>query len=274
MLASVGGPTYTKGISAMHFTPLTMSLIYRTRRVLTRYGFGGLLMKARIVLFDHWFDFRYGVDTCRRESLDKLRIDSCNRSHGNRYEPSRILPVRRFLAKILPSLPEPRVLVDMGSGKGRVLLVASQFGFSKVKGVEFARELCDTALYNCVTFKHATGAVADFEVVQGDAASYAIAPDDNTFFFFNPFTDVVMAQVLHNIEESWRRFPRRILICCYNLPSSELLDRLRYFSRQAEHDFWGYKFLVYESASEAHNRTAAHSAAAEQQQTVNMIHPH
>ena len=84
------------------------------------------------------YDRTFGVDTDGefddRTYLSDLDIPSANWIHGVDYIP--IHPER--LAGILSSLPlnhEDFVFVDFGSGKGRALLVASQFPFRRIAGV-------------------------------------------------------------------------------------------------------------------------------------------
>ena len=39
-------------------------------------------------------------------------------------------------------------IVDLGCGKGRVMIVAAYFGFKQIAGVDFAKELCEEATSN------------------------------------------------------------------------------------------------------------------------------
>ncbi len=228
-----------------------MGIISRATRIVRQAGLTGLLMKGVILAYDRWFDFRYGVDTCRRQLLSEMKISSGNRKHGNKYEPSRVLPVRRFLKMIAPTLPQPAVLVDIGSGKGRILLIASQFGFASATGVEFAEELCEIARSNCRIMSESTGTSTKFQIVHGDATAYPVGQTDNTFFFFNPFDDVVMKAVLENITASVTAWPRRIVLCLYNPPSTDIIDRSPAFTKDNEFTILGYHFIIYGNRSDS-----------------------
>ena len=59
------------------------------------------------------------------------------------HELMRLRPFRRLMRTL--SLPPGSGFVDFGCGKGRVLLLAAGFGFARITGVEFAKELCDIA---------------------------------------------------------------------------------------------------------------------------------
>ena len=133
--------------------------------------------------FDAAFDLRYGTDTWHWVSLEDLEIESKNKERGILYggTPS------RHLMKILKteSFPDGSTFVDVGSGKGRVLMVASKFNFKKIVGIEFSSELCDIAIKNLSIYKtKAKGITSDIEVIHGDVLNYDIKKNDNIFFMY------------------------------------------------------------------------------------------
>ena len=168
---------------------------------------------------DYYFDIRYGTDTRSWLELNGLTIESDNlkRAGLGRYEPTRVLYLRKLFHNIKSMIPTHGAFVDLGCGKGRVLLIASEFGFAKVRGVEFAHELCEIALKNCAVYRDKTELGTEFRIIESDAAGYAINNDENVFFMYNPFDDVVMNKVLDNIAASLEMQPRRIWII-YNYP--------------------------------------------------------
>ncbi len=91
------------------------------------------------------FDLRHGTDTGGIEPLWKFHIRSSNRSFGFCYQPTdekELVDAVNFLSEDLRAF----TFVDLGCGKGRALLVASNLGFEQVIGVEFARELNETVI--------------------------------------------------------------------------------------------------------------------------------
>jgi SAM-dependent methyltransferase len=113
-------------------------------------------------------------------------------------------------------LPKDGVFVDLGSGKGRVLLIAAQFRFRNVVGVEFSQELCEIARDNVKVFTQRTHITARIDVVESDVATYSIKPDHKVFFMNNPFEEVVMKRVLANLLSSVTQFPRKIWLIYHN----------------------------------------------------------
>jgi hypothetical protein len=44
-----------------------------------------------------------------------------------------------------------------------------------------------------------------------NAIDYEVPPERAVFYFYNPFPESVMSQVLHNIERSYRTTPRKCI---------------------------------------------------------------
>jgi hypothetical protein len=75
--------------------------------------------------------------------------------------------------------------VDMGSGKGRALLLASRFPFRQIVGVEIAPELSETAAANIQRFSAFWQRCREIESRTGDAAEFAYPTG---FFCFVPLS--------------------------------------------------------------------------------------
>ena len=91
-------------------------------------------------------------------------------------------------------------------------------------GIEFSPELCAIAHNNIKIVEQATGSRLDISVIEGDVTHYEIKDDQNVFFFFNPFDDVVLEAVVKNIKKSLQRKPREIAVIYYNPVHSHILD--------------------------------------------------
>lgn len=197
----------------------------------------GVLRTVKVafnVLADLEFDLRYGTDTAGRVAKDALPGSSS-------YSATKARAFRALMQKL--DLPKASVFVDLGSGKGRVLLLAAQYGFEKVIGVEYSKELCVIARANVKTFARKTGVRAQIEVVQSDVVSFRIEPEQSIFFLYNPFGKSAMAQMLGNLEVSVARFPRPVWLI-YNTPVyDESVGRL--FPSCQEFEIGGTEFKVY-----------------------------
>jgi predicted RNA methylase len=103
--------------------------------------------------------------------------------------------------------------MDVGSGKGRVLLAAVELGFRSVIGMEIAPALTAVARRNLSRFARRRRFEA--RIVEADAA-WAPSEDAATYvFFFNPFGSEQLGRFLDQLETSLRRSPRRLRVITY-----------------------------------------------------------
>lgn len=159
------------------------------------------------------------------------------------------------------------MLLDLGCGKGRVLLIASIFQFQEARGIEFARELCNIARNNCAIFKKANGTRTTFTVIESDVVDYIIRPEENVFFFYNSFDKKILNRVLANIADSLKRAPRKVLFICYNPHLSHVIDQQGGFVRMMDFRLYEYRFLVYSNGASRERKQlwpVSHPSDAEQ----------
>lgn len=107
--------------------------------------------------------------------------------------------------------------VDIGSGWGYALLLAAQYPFRRVTGVEFARELYQNACAN-IDWAHGKGLFkAPLVETRFESALESEIPDGPVLFFlFNPFGEAVMKDFVTRIERSVRQQPRPIVLVYVN----------------------------------------------------------
>jgi predicted RNA methylase len=192
-------------------------------------------------IFDYHFDWKYKTDTRSKISLQDLTVAGENKEHGSFYQPTMALSFKRLLDTV--PLPPESVLVDFGCGKGRVLLLAVLRGMKKAVGIEFSPELCAIARNNVRIVEQATGSRLDITVIEGDVTHYEIEDDQNVFFLFNPFDDVVLEAVVENIQKSLQRKSREIAIIYYNPVHSHILDNS--FLPQNSYLIGGEEYMLY-----------------------------
>jgi SAM-dependent methyltransferase len=151
-------------------------------------------------------DVRRGVATEEPVSDEELGFAN---AANHAYVATDYAAISRALDSIVID-PETDVFVDVGCGKGRVVVAAAEYPFRRVIGVELSERLIDVAQHNV---RNATnrrcGAV---ELVHCDATSWEIPADVNVMFFFNPFDGEVLASVCRNIRTSLRQHPRKLRI--------------------------------------------------------------
>jgi SAM-dependent methyltransferase len=194
------------------------------------------------------FDQEYGVETDGDLDgwtyLSDLEIPSSNWIHGNNYAP---IEPARFHA-ILASLElkfENFVFVDFGSGKGRALLMASEFPFKKIVGVEFSPELHAAALANLAMDRGFERRCELVESLCMDFLEFPLPPEPSVLFFFDPCDESVLAKMLAKISQSLEANTRELYVI-YVAPTAakeRLLDAagfLRKLLRNGEQNFCVY----------------------------------
>jgi SAM-dependent methyltransferase len=165
---------------------------------------------------------KYGINTTGTDDLKLLEEKGIDIDHSTIY-----MPVSYDLLEEI--CPHPlkggkNHFLDIGCGKGRALCVAAHYGFKKVTGLDFSKDLCIAAEENlAITQQKFTD--LQYKVIDNDAFYFGIPEDVDCIFMFNPFDDVIMSGVAENILESFEANPRTITLIYANpLYKQELLD--------------------------------------------------
>jgi predicted RNA methylase len=106
--------------------------------------------------------------------------------------------------------------IDLGSGKGRALLLAAEYPFRRIIGVEIQAELHAIAEENLARLRE-SGSKIDAQSICLDAREFSFPPDPLIVYLFNPFPDYVLAAVIDNLRASLARRPRPVYVI-YNAP--------------------------------------------------------
>jgi len=181
------------------------------------------------------FDRKYGTDTSGVISLKDLTIESKNVKNGTWYAPMSVKIFKQIMNHLTINFGEFE-FIDFGSGKGRVLLLASNYGFKKIIGVEFAQELHRIATKNVVIYERCTQKLSNIVTICMNAVEFPIPNIPVVIFFYSPFTGKVMEQVLSNVSTSFAVTPRKIALVFYgeNPETIELLKSTKFQCRELE----------------------------------------
>ena len=116
--------------------------------------------------------------------------------------------------------------VDIGSGKGRALMMASDYPFRKITGIELLPELHKIAQENIQRYSNLNRQCGDLESICGDALRFDFPLDPLVVYLFHPLPEGGFTAVIDNLEKSWRENPRSIYIVYAN-PIFERVITLR-----------------------------------------------
>ncbi len=159
---------------------------------------------------DQW-DTDHGVETSRVREIGSLRIASNNARFAVRYQPTDSDVLEAVLSRAAP-VAEGRVFVDLGCGKGRVLLAASMLPFTRIVGVEFSPELAARARENVARFSDAAQMCRSVEIVEGDASGFVFPDSPLVLYLYNPFGPPVLDAVMANLASSLGKNPRPVQV--------------------------------------------------------------
>lgn len=159
------------------------------------------------------FDSICDLDTAAPVELwDLPEPEQLKVGRNARYAPTPLRTLRNALNRCNVRHRDT-TFVDVGSGKGRVLLLATEFPFRRIVGVEASETLCDIARRNVKAAAEVFDACERIEVVHADATEFDIPDDAGLFYFYEPFSAEVSAAVLDRIEESIHRNHRSVVLC-------------------------------------------------------------
>jgi hypothetical protein len=106
--------------------------------------------------------------------------------------------------------------IDIGSGKGRAMLLASDYPFRKIVGVELFPALDHVARENIRKYESAAQNCFAIEAMCGDASEFSFPAEPLVVYMFNPLPEAALEKMLRNLESSWRKHPRAVYVLYHN----------------------------------------------------------
>ena len=111
------------------------------------------------------------------------------------------------------------IVIDFGSGKGRVDFYLAYATKAKMIGIEYDERLFNTSLENK---KHAISSNR-VNLILTNALDYIIPDNVTCAYFFNPFSVKILEEVMNNIKKSIKNNNREIKLFFY-YPSKEYIE--------------------------------------------------
>jgi SAM-dependent methyltransferase len=205
---------WVRGDSALGLLKRMVKRVVSTAR-LTLFGEPEAPWLLKKLEVDRRFDAQFAVETSGVTPLSALHITGNNRRFGVNH----IASDPDELERALDSLPHDLkglTFVDLGSGKGRAVLLASRRPFRRIVGVEFAQELHETARINVERFPRSAQKCERIELVCADAAHYELPDEDLVIFMYHPFGLEVMRTIAARACASLRARPRLMYVLYTN----------------------------------------------------------
>jgi len=178
----------------------------------------------------HPFDRIHRTNTSGYVSADRLPAHESAREHAILYAGSQPSVLREAL-KALPSL-ETCTFFDLGCGKGRAVMVASEFPFRDILGVELSPDLAKVAERNAAMIAEHFPQRTAIRVAVGDASEFPIPSGDVVLFLYNPFGAELVAKLVHRIEAAFGAEHRSIYVIYYNPIAAHCFDSSSHLTRR------------------------------------------
>jgi SAM-dependent methyltransferase len=196
------------------------------------------------------FDRVYRVRTSGMIDLARTSFDPAKLGCATSYGPVNGWAFRRLLKNL--ALPKTLHFVDLGCGLGRACILAAEYGFEKVSGVELAPDLCAVARENASHCRLDDSSKARLHIIHGDALEYCEQSDDDVFFIYRAFSFEFFRKVRQQLVERAVR-QQKVLTLIYSErlnwpPTCEVraLTADTAFRRFYQTSTWGQSFYVYQ----------------------------
>ena len=147
------------------------------------------------------------------------RDDSNSDQYRYPYEPTPYCVLERLANS--GYIGKKNVLLDYGTGKGRVCFYLSYQTRCKSIGIEYDERIYDGAVVNQKTA--VSGRRTEF--IKENAEQYSVPVDVDRCYFFNPFSVEILEAVLAKIITSYYENPRELQLFFY-YPSDEYVGYL------------------------------------------------
>ena len=200
------------------------------------------------------FDARFGTDT----AAPFFGRDQKPAAHFY------VATTASLIYEILNSLalqPDMFAFIDMGSGKGRALLVASEFAFAKIVGIELSPHLHRIAKENVRRYSPASQRCTVFQLHCMNVTDYVYGPEPLVLFLFDPFGRDTFRSVVTNLEASLSAKPRDTFVVYIYPRFEDLLQSSGVFRKVREGGPpwrpWS-RYVVYAASATAGGRERRH----------------
>ena len=172
----------------------------------------------RDIQFLEWLEYKYDCNFVTRIKPEDIPGQPAHNSGYGCTTQKEIFPMLDH-AHIAPGADD--AIFDFGCGKGGALVSFLDYGFQRVGGVEYDAHIYTIAQDNMKRLHLEDRA----ELLHGDAAELTTEIDGyNWFYFYLPFDETIMRQVLANLKASLARKPRNMHIIFFSAVRHDYIE--------------------------------------------------
>ena len=188
------------------------------------------------------YDWEYRVNTTSGTVAWRERLLGVFHSA---YQPTDPFAFHRMMAALPISSPD-FTFIDLGSGKGRALLLASRYEFARIVGVELLPELHRAAEENILAYCAKAQPPMEIESICMDACEFEFPLTELVVYLFHPLPEAGLARVVGNLGKSLEQSPREVWVVYHN----PVLETALSASKQLERFGAGEHYALYRSRLE------------------------
>lgn len=146
------------------------------------------------------FDALHGTDTAEEIKLTEAGVSQLDAWLGNAVYRSVWEADFHDLLDALGISFEGFTFVDIGSGKGKAMLMASDYPFERIVGVEYSPILHAIAQRNLAVYRSPAQRCTKLEAHLGNALEYRLPEGPVVCVLFNPLETAAMRQFMRQVE--------------------------------------------------------------------------
>lgn len=136
------------------------------------------------------------------------------------YQPTEPALFHEMLASLMRASPKidfrELTFIDIGSGKGRVLLMAADHPFRRILGIELLPALHQVAKENIGKYKSDSQRCFAIDCLLGDGGEFVFPSEPTVLYLFNPLPESGLVRMIGNLERSLREHPRPLFVLYHN----------------------------------------------------------
>jgi len=146
----------------------------------------------------------HGVTTHAVMFLSQLDATRTNEAyaHATHYEAVPVKELRAMLAALPDDAIAASTFVDVGAGMGRAMMIASEYPFKRILGIELSPALAQIARENLARARDLATRCRDVRLVRGDARRRTFPAGNLVVFLFNPFDGSALRETITRIAGS------------------------------------------------------------------------
>jgi len=177
------------------------------------------------------YDWDYHVNTTSAAVGWRQRLLGVFHSAYQPTEPALFHEMLDALAKLAQLNYRDFIFLDLGSGKGRTLLMASDYPFLRIIGVELLPSLNCIAQENLRQYRSNAQQCFTLESLCADATTYPLPGEPLVIYLFNPFPESGLRRLIASLEQNLCENPRPVYVLYHNPVLEHVLSEQAWLCR-------------------------------------------